>query len=83
VNKVLEKRTKNGTLEYRIRWLDSSPWKNTYEPLEHIESPMDEVQNLERDRKEHSLAAKVPNKKGQRKEVVEKPKARGRPRRNK
>lgn len=28
VHKVPEKRTKNGTLEYRIRWLDPAPWKD-------------------------------------------------------
>lgn len=62
MDKVLEKRTKNGTLEYRIRWLDSNPWKNTWEPLERLDNAMDRVQEFERDRKEHSVAAKMQSK---------------------
>ena len=65
--KALEKRTKNGALEYRMRWLVSAPWKIRSEPLKHLENVVSKTEEFERDWEHHSVAAKVSKKKGQRK----------------
>ena len=48
VEKIVDKRTKNGKEEYKIKWVGYSMSECTWEPLEHLLNVMDEVEKYEK-----------------------------------
>ena len=58
VSQVLDKRIKKGEVEYLIEWVDSPPYENSWEPMEHLENAQEAIDNFEHAREQRRPAAK-------------------------
>ena len=58
VSKVLDKRIRKGEVECLIEWVDSPPYENSWEPMEHLSNPPEAIDNFEHAREQRKPAAK-------------------------
>lgn len=56
IDKVLDKRVRQGETEYLIGWKDSPPYEHSWEPMEHLENAKDAIKDFERARESRKPA---------------------------
>ena len=62
VDEVLSKRVRKGETEYLIKWKDSPPYEDSWEPSEHLENAKDAVKDYERATESRKPAPKAKQK---------------------
>ena len=51
IEKIIDKRLKNGILEYKVKWLGYDDSHSSWEPLSNLENAKDAIKDYENERK--------------------------------